>query len=365
MLSKSDETGEVSYRKVLTTFIRQTDAIYKVSFADETILETTWNHPFRVIKQDAKGETFTIENTTWVEAKDLHPGDVALGADGRELVVTDITIDEREETVYSFEVDEYHTYFVGEVGVWVHNESYSSKFHGCRYNGVCDSITVKLSHADGSKSTLEFNNTSQGNVAVYVAENGDVLSKGGDGNYYRMHKDVYGKQIVTSLNESISEEKDLYINGDKMVDGGIVKMDSKGKLQVVNLNDVKDGSTVFNNGMNANASTALEYMGILKDNIPGKQDVYLVFNRTEGIIKDTVNVGSQQSMKFSDTSREKSEETLYHLAKNGKIGTLITYSQGTLNAGRMLNRLDQEGEIDSLSKISLVSLGGGHSSLIT
>lgn len=121
VLSKSDETGEVSYRKVLNTFIRQTDAIYKVSFADGTILETTWNHPFRVKKQDATGETFKIENTTWVEAKDLHPGDVALGADGKELVITDITIEEREETVYNFEVDEYHTYFVGEVGVWVHN----------------------------------------------------------------------------------------------------------------------------------------------------------------------------------------------------------------------------------------------------
>ncbi|WP_425270153.1 hypothetical protein [Leptospira kemamanensis] len=41
VLSKSEETGEVSYRKVLTTFIRQTDAIYKVSFADGTVLETT------------------------------------------------------------------------------------------------------------------------------------------------------------------------------------------------------------------------------------------------------------------------------------------------------------------------------------
>ncbi|WP_208859275.1 polymorphic toxin-type HINT domain-containing protein, partial [Leptospira harrisiae] len=121
VLSKSDETGEVSYRKVVNTFIRQTDAIYSVSFADGTILETTWNHPFRVKKQGHALEKFSIETTDWVQAKDLHPGDVALGADGRELVVTDITIDERVETVYNFEVDEYHTYFVGEVGVWVHN----------------------------------------------------------------------------------------------------------------------------------------------------------------------------------------------------------------------------------------------------
>ncbi|MBM9546985.1 hypothetical protein JWG40_08150 [Leptospira sp. 201903074] len=124
VLSKSDETGEISYRKVVNTFIRQTDAIYSVSFADGTTLETTWNHPFRVKKQGHALEKFFIENTDWVEAKDLHPGDLALGADGQELVVTDITIDERVETVYNFEVEEFHTYFVGEVGVWVHNDNY-------------------------------------------------------------------------------------------------------------------------------------------------------------------------------------------------------------------------------------------------
>ncbi|PJZ82982.1 hypothetical protein CH364_18610, partial [Leptospira harrisiae] len=123
VLSKSDETGEVSYRKVVNTFIRQTEAIYTVSFADGTVLETTWNHPFRVKKQGHALEKFSIETTDWVQAKDLHPGDVALGAEGQELVVTDITIDERVETVYNFEVEEYHTYFVGEVGVWVHNDA--------------------------------------------------------------------------------------------------------------------------------------------------------------------------------------------------------------------------------------------------
>jgi hypothetical protein len=34
-------------------------------------------------------------------------------------------VDGREETVYNFEVEDFHTYFVGEAGVWVHNDSYS------------------------------------------------------------------------------------------------------------------------------------------------------------------------------------------------------------------------------------------------
>ncbi len=122
VISKSDTTGEVSYRKVANTFVRQTDAIYKVSFADGTTLETTWNHPFRVLKSDVKGQNFALENTVWTQAKDLVEGDVAFTANGATLNIVSISIDNRDETVYNFEVEEFHTYFVGEVGVWVHND---------------------------------------------------------------------------------------------------------------------------------------------------------------------------------------------------------------------------------------------------
>ncbi|MCG6146466.1 HINT domain-containing protein [Leptospira bandrabouensis] len=160
VLSKSDETGEVSYRKVVNTFIRQTEAIYTVSFADGTVLETTWNHPFRVKTQGHVLEKFSIETTDWVEAKDLHPGDVALGADGKELAITDITIDEREETVYNFEVEGYHTYFVGEVGVWVHNadkKEYSMPRSDAGIKGLkkATDIYLKFSNGEISKSELE------------------------------------------------------------------------------------------------------------------------------------------------------------------------------------------------------------------
>ncbi|BDA78464.1 hypothetical protein LPTSP3_g13940 [Leptospira kobayashii] len=124
VLSKSDETGEVSYRNVLNTFVRQTDAIYKLSFNDGTILETTWNHRFRVLKPEANAQDFRLENTVWTEAKDLVSGDTTLSSNGSTLNIVSISIENREETVYNFEVEEYHTYFVGEKGIWVHNESY-------------------------------------------------------------------------------------------------------------------------------------------------------------------------------------------------------------------------------------------------
>jgi hypothetical protein len=120
-MSKSDVTGEVSYKKVVNTFIRQTDEIYNVKFENASILETTWNHPFRRFKSVLPGDAFSIENSEWTEARDLKKGDQVYSADGSPLVVESVIIEQREETVYNFEVEDFHTYFVGEDGVWVHN----------------------------------------------------------------------------------------------------------------------------------------------------------------------------------------------------------------------------------------------------
>ncbi|MCC5813481.1 MAG: hypothetical protein JJT78_01885 [Leptospira sp.] len=137
VLSKSDETGEISYKRVVNTFIRQTQAIYKVSFEDGTILETTWNHPFRRLKLDAtllgglqdstSNVNQSMDLSEWTEAKELKSGDLTFTADGKLLAISSIEVDGREETVYNFEVEDFHTYFVGEVGVWVHNENYLQK----------------------------------------------------------------------------------------------------------------------------------------------------------------------------------------------------------------------------------------------
>ncbi|MBW0435907.1 hypothetical protein HGB47_20070 [Leptospira yasudae] len=154
VLSKSDVSGEMSYRRVVNTFVRQADLIYKVSFEDGTVLETTWNHPFRTQKAGSEGQEFKVDNTKWTQAKDLVVGDVTLTVEGDILKVTSILIDQREEAVYNFEVETNHTYFVGEVGVWVHNEnSYNTqqieKYKKLslaaiqeRYSGVSGSLRV-------------------------------------------------------------------------------------------------------------------------------------------------------------------------------------------------------------------------------
>lgn len=124
VLSKSDQTGEVSYRPVIQTFIRRTDAIYKIEFVDGTILETTWSHPFRRLKVRSAKEYFTIENSEWSQASELQMGDITLTSAGETLEIESIEIVAKQETVYNFTVDDFHSYFVGDVGIWVHNTGY-------------------------------------------------------------------------------------------------------------------------------------------------------------------------------------------------------------------------------------------------
>ncbi len=91
--------------------------------------------------KDAKDKEFNIENTQWTQAKDLVAGDVALSANGARLQIVSIEIDDRSETVYNFEVEDFHTYFVGEVGVWVHNAEYIVK-KGEKVSTIADKFGI-------------------------------------------------------------------------------------------------------------------------------------------------------------------------------------------------------------------------------
>ncbi|TGN20264.1 hypothetical protein EHS15_04835 [Leptospira idonii] len=117
VLSKNDETGALAYRRAIQTYKKQTSLIYNISYKNGVVLETTWNHRFARLKQSENNEQ-TFE---WVEAKDLLVGDIGVEASGNLLKITEIFKENREETVYNFEVDIDHTYFVGESQVWVHN----------------------------------------------------------------------------------------------------------------------------------------------------------------------------------------------------------------------------------------------------
>jgi hypothetical protein len=113
--STDPETFEVAEKKVLETYVRETTELVHLTINDESVA-TTRDHPFYV------------QSRGFVNAGDLHTGDKLRDAEGRELIVEDIAYETTETPtkVYNFQVEDFHTYHVGERGVLVHNANYQS-----------------------------------------------------------------------------------------------------------------------------------------------------------------------------------------------------------------------------------------------
>ena len=107
--STNPETGESEYKEVLRTFRKESDVLIHI-FVNGEEIETTPVHPFWVVDQ-------------WVSAKDLEAGDILTLADGTTAPVTDTYGEQLDEPVivYNFEVSDFHTYYVTDTGVLVHN----------------------------------------------------------------------------------------------------------------------------------------------------------------------------------------------------------------------------------------------------
>jgi hypothetical protein len=85
-----------------------------ITFDNEEVVHPSWNHPFLV----SRDNSITWD---WVQTKDLKLGDIVKLADGSTTTVDRSEYINGAITVYNFEVDDNHTYYVGESGVLVHN----------------------------------------------------------------------------------------------------------------------------------------------------------------------------------------------------------------------------------------------------
>lgn len=113
--SENPYTGEVALKQVVDTFVYEKDTLVILQINGRTI-ETITEHPFYV------------ENIGWISAKYLEVGDVLRLLDDSNAVVENVEIKELDSIikVYNFEVEDFHTYFVGEDRVLVHNDCYVS-----------------------------------------------------------------------------------------------------------------------------------------------------------------------------------------------------------------------------------------------
>jgi RHS repeat-associated protein len=118
--ARSEETGETALKPVVD-LIRRTDRqiwelTYEVhepsgygSSTKSEVFETTNDHPWARID----GE--------WVATQDLRPGMQIIRQDGAPATVVSVVETDRTMPTYNLEVADFHTYFVGESRVWVHN----------------------------------------------------------------------------------------------------------------------------------------------------------------------------------------------------------------------------------------------------
>ena len=112
VLAYDQHTGKQAYKKVTRLFRNKTDKWYHVHVNEQDIVCTA-GHPF-----------YVADLETFVPAKDLKVGQSVLLADGTCAVIEEIRVQKLRmpETTYNFEVEDYHTYYVSDDKVLVHND---------------------------------------------------------------------------------------------------------------------------------------------------------------------------------------------------------------------------------------------------
>ena len=102
-----EKSSRLALKLVTHTFTYQRDTIYYVKVGSE-LLETTSDHPFFI-------------GGKWLKVKELRVGQFVKLYSGQELEITSIDIVPQQTKVYNFTVADFHTYYVSNLAVLVHN----------------------------------------------------------------------------------------------------------------------------------------------------------------------------------------------------------------------------------------------------
>ena len=119
------DTGEIGLKKVQKTYVHEVTELVHLTIDDETI-DTTREHPF------------FLEGLGFIAASELRPGDEIRLYDGSTGVVKSVEIETLKNpvNVYNFEVEDWHTYYVGEEGALVHNSCSNKKLSAEKQKAV-------------------------------------------------------------------------------------------------------------------------------------------------------------------------------------------------------------------------------------
>ena len=105
--SRDESSGETQLKPIAQTFERYA-ATLALTFSNGETIETTREHPFYIVDRG------------FVKAGELGVGTSIVTRAGPTVQLVSATSGAAQK-VYNFEVEDYHTYFVGQGEVWVHN----------------------------------------------------------------------------------------------------------------------------------------------------------------------------------------------------------------------------------------------------
>ncbi len=115
VLSRNRANGKLEYERVSKLTPPHRDKLLEMRIEGELqSLRPSLDHPFLVKRS-------TSDSGHWIEASNMKVGDLVETIDGKWHKVLSINAIADEQTVYNFEVDKDHDYFVGAAGILVHN----------------------------------------------------------------------------------------------------------------------------------------------------------------------------------------------------------------------------------------------------
>ncbi len=228
--SYNPETGEEGYKTVKRTFIKESDEIVHVTItnadkSESVTIDATPGHPFYVVGYGFK------------YASELKIGDKlrSVSGDIYEVIDTEVEHFGIPIKVYNFEVEDWHTYAVSEVGIFVHNSK------GCGESTSNEQTTEQPSEPQPNTGTAQATTTQQG-----------TAGKGGSTSIKKSNHAIIrsgqGRNVNTAINDInksspsrifLQDDGRIVIKGDR---GRVHILESDGEIvttmnKVTNFND--------------------------------------------------------------------------------------------------------------------------------
>lgn len=150
--SENPETGEKELKRVEHAFSRQTNEFIHIQVDGQNIT-TTAEHPF------------WLPQVGWTDAGDLRAGDKLVLRSGEYVIIEKIQHEmlETPTTVYNFEVEGFHTYYVTDSEILVHN---ANCYKPLSPNTLSKSLAKSFTDKYGYNSVEAFKETYVGKSAI-------------------------------------------------------------------------------------------------------------------------------------------------------------------------------------------------------